>query len=271
VTVITPSFMQGRFIRDCIESVRGQRYPRLEHLILDADSTDCTADAVAAYLGSYDLTFIQERDRGQAHAINKGLTRARGDIVCWLNSDDLFCAPDALELVVDAFRRHPDADVVTGGGCCIDAHGKFLFAMPVFDQRRATVALLSRRCVLMQPATFWRANAVRLDESLEYLFDWKCWIEMKKADLRFYSLDACLAIYRRHADGKTVTDTARRKKETVDVNRYGGASAATVGWSMLMYFLYLLSERIRLPSMKWLLTKINNGAAIATNYHLFSQ
>src|SRR5579864_7213135 len=87
VTIVTPSYNQGRFIRATIESVLSQDYPSIEYIIMDGGSTDETAAVVGEYKGR--LTFISEHDRGQSHAINKGFRMARGEIVSWLNSDDI--------------------------------------------------------------------------------------------------------------------------------------------------------------------------------------
>src|SRR5882762_1034753 len=87
VTVVTPSYNQGHFIRATIESVLSQDYPNLEYIIMDGGSTDATAAVAKDYASR--LTFISEKDRGQSHAINKGFHMAQGSILAWLNSDDL--------------------------------------------------------------------------------------------------------------------------------------------------------------------------------------
>src|SRR4051794_8626300 len=97
VTVVTPSYNQGSFIRATIESVLRQDYPHIEYIVMDGGSTDETASVVKDYASR--LKFISERDRGQSHAINKGFRTAKGDILAWLNSDDLFL-PGAVEAAV---------------------------------------------------------------------------------------------------------------------------------------------------------------------------
>ena len=111
VTVVTPSYNQGHYIRATIESVLSQDYPNLEYIIMDGGSTDATASVVKDYASR--LTFISERDRGQSHAINKGFQRARGTIVSWLNSDDIYL-PGAIGKAVEAFERNPAAGAVYG-------------------------------------------------------------------------------------------------------------------------------------------------------------
>src|ERR1700693_3648321 len=121
VTIVTPSYNQGQFIRTTIESVLSQDYPHIEYIIMDGGSKDETAAMVKEY-GSR-LTWISEKDRGQSHAINKGFRMARGSIISWLNSDDLIL-PGAVRKAVDGFRQNPEAGAVYGEGYLIDREGK---------------------------------------------------------------------------------------------------------------------------------------------------
>ena len=104
VTIVTPSYNQGEFIRATIESVLSQDYPQLEYIVMDGGSTDQTAAIAAEY--SSRLTWISEKDRGQAHAINKGFQMSKADIVAWLNSDDILL-PGALTRAVNSFASAP--------------------------------------------------------------------------------------------------------------------------------------------------------------------
>src|SRR5450755_863659 len=111
VTIETPSYNQGCFIRATIESVLSQDYPQVEYIIMDGGSTDETASVVKDYASR--LTFISEKDRGQSHAINKGFRMAQGSILGWLNSDDLYL-PGCIRSAVDAFQRNAAAGAVYG-------------------------------------------------------------------------------------------------------------------------------------------------------------
>ena len=121
VTIVTPSYNQGRFIRATIESVLSQDYPHVEYIIMDGGSTDETAAVVEPYRDR--LTWISEKDRGQSHAINKGFRMAKGEIVAWLNSDDTI-APGAITHAVEAFERQPGAGAVYGEGYLMDEDGR---------------------------------------------------------------------------------------------------------------------------------------------------
>src|SRR5260370_6004561 len=117
VTIVTPSYNQGRFIRATIESVLSQDHPAIEYIIMDGGSTDNPAAVVKEY--SSRVKWISERDRGQSDAINKGFRAAKGEIVSWLNSDD-FILPGAVSLAVRAFEGRPQAMGVYGEGYLID-------------------------------------------------------------------------------------------------------------------------------------------------------
>jgi len=119
ISVVTPSFNQGRYIEATIKSVVEQGYPNLEYLIMDGGSTDGTVEIIEKY--SDQLTYwVSEPDEGQTDALIKGFDRASGDILCWLCSDDLFEAR-TLQEVAETFVEHPDWEVVYGDSFWIDA------------------------------------------------------------------------------------------------------------------------------------------------------
>ena len=111
ISVVTPSFNQGKYIRETIESVLSQNYPNLEYIVIDGGSTDSTLAVIDDYVDRLNY-FVSEKDNGQSHAINKGFAQATGDIFCWLNSDDQF-APNALWSMAIAFYTNR-TDLVAG-------------------------------------------------------------------------------------------------------------------------------------------------------------
>ena len=123
VTVVTPSYNQARFIRETIESVLKQDYPRIEYLVIDGGSTDESVSILREY--SDHLRWVSEPDRGQAHAINKGWRQARGCILAYLNADDLYM-PGAVAQAVAALVAHPEAAAVYGEGYHVDKEGRIL-------------------------------------------------------------------------------------------------------------------------------------------------
>lgn len=172
VTIVTPSYNQAEFLRVAIESVLAQDYPRIEYLVMDGGSTDGSA-AIAAEYGDR-LTWVSERDRGQSHAINKGFQRARGEIVAWLNSDDVLLS-GAVSAAVRAFQASPGVGAVYGEGYCIDRAGEVTSTFPAtepFNLWRLTWL----NDTILQQSTFFRRAAVAevgwLREDLHWAMDW---------------------------------------------------------------------------------------------------
>jgi glycosyltransferase involved in cell wall biosynthesis len=215
VSVVTPSYNQGRFLRRTIASVLGQSYPHVEYLVIDGGSTD---DSVAI-LKSYGdrLAWVSEPDRGQAHALNKGFARARGDVLAYLNSDDVL-APGAVEKAVVHLLAHPDWDLVYGRANYIDEGGRIVGAYPTapFTFRR----LVEDNCVC-QPAAFWRARLARrvgpFDEALDCCMDYDYWLRAARAGLRLEYVEDLLASSRLHPRAKTACRRLRMYQESIAV------------------------------------------------------
>src|SRR5262249_45140624 len=127
VSIVTPSFNQGRFIRETIESVLLQDYPNLEYMVIDGGSTDETVSILERYRDRF--FWVSEPDRGQAHAINKGWKRAKGDILAWLNSDDMYL-PGAISNAARYLVDHPEIGLVYGDGYHVAEDGRMLSLYP---------------------------------------------------------------------------------------------------------------------------------------------
>ena len=216
VSVITPSYNQGRFIERTIESVLSQRFPgTLQYLIMDGGSTDDTVEIIRRHGNA--LQWVSERDRGQAHAVNKGLERASGDIVGWLNSDDVYY-PGAIAAACAAFDAHPGADVVYGDADHIDIHDTVI---EVYPTETWNPERLSEVCYLCQPAVFFRKSVVnrfgQLAEGLQYCMDYDYWLRLAAHGARFLWLRQKLAGSRMYPENKTLRSRISVHKEINDV------------------------------------------------------
>jgi glycosyltransferase involved in cell wall biosynthesis len=209
ITIVTPSYQQAAYLARTLESVHSQGYPALEHIVIDGGSTDGSADVIRAYapkLAYWEST----RDRGQSHALNKGFARATGQVLTWLNSDDVLM-PGALHAVGAVFAAFPAVHWLTGQPMNISADD----VLAPFPLKTGRFRALIRRGLyhgralgfIRQEGTFWRRALWEqaggsVDEARHYTMDAALWMRFADcADL--YTLDRALAAYRVHAAQKT--------------------------------------------------------------------
>ena len=178
ISIVTPSFNQGRFIEANIQSVLQQKYSGVEHIVIDGGSTDCTLDVLNRYPH---IKWISEKDRGQTHALNKGFRMATGEIIGWLNSDDTYCS-SVFQVVAEHFKN-PDVNILCGDGFEIDEAGKISHRL---SSRNSSPEALIRywkwKYEFVQPAFFFRRNVFDevgyLDEMLYYAMDYDFFIRL---------------------------------------------------------------------------------------------
>jgi glycosyltransferase involved in cell wall biosynthesis len=183
ITIITPTYNQSGFIQETIDSVINQNYPNLEYIVIDGGSTDDTLDILKH--NSSQIKWFSEKDRGQTNAINKGLKLATGDIIAYLNSDDILL-PGAFETVAEYFQKHPTCQWVTGYAHIIDENGhktrsQISLYKNIWLQIRSLSTLLITNYI-SQPSTFWRKSLQdeigEFNESLKFVMDYDYWIRM---------------------------------------------------------------------------------------------
>jgi glycosyltransferase involved in cell wall biosynthesis len=177
VSIVTPSYNQARFLETTLHSVLDQDFPKIEYLVVDGASTDGSVDIIRRYADR--LTWwVSEKDSGQSEAINKGLRRARGEFVGWLNSDDVYL-PGAVSAAVAVFKSNPAAGVVYGDALAIDAEGRSLNLM---RSRQYSLLDLLAFNIICQPAAFMRRSVLEQVDylNLDYhlLMDNLLWINM---------------------------------------------------------------------------------------------
>ena len=202
VSIVTPSFNQSRFLEQTIQSVLGQDYPHLEYLLVDGASTDGSLDIIQKYSNRIDW-WVSEADNGQADAINKGLHRAKGEFVAWINSDDYYL-PGAIDQAVSTFIQHPSAGLVFGDVLAIDEKGQSTNQLRYGNW--SLLDLMSFR-VIGQPSVFMRRSVLQqagfMDPSYHYLLDHQLWIRMGQIAEICYIPDN-LSAARFHAESKNV-------------------------------------------------------------------
>jgi hypothetical protein len=205
ISIVTPSYNQAQFLQQTMESVLHQDYPRVEYLVLDGGSTDNSPDIIRRYENSIAF-WVSEKDNGQADAVRRGWQRATGDLVAWLNSDDIYM-PGALTAVARAFQNNPQADVITGNCIVIDQSGRHLWDLPGSLHGFGLRNLGGNS--LPQPGVFFRRSAVEvvggINPDLCYVMDWELLLRLWVNGARFHHLSRVVAGFRVWSKSKTTS------------------------------------------------------------------
>ncbi|MFB6185993.1 MAG: glycosyltransferase family 2 protein [Halobacteriaceae archaeon] len=238
VSVITPSYNQAQFIEETIQSVARQCYPNIEHIVVDGCSDDGTIDILKEY--DNQLIWVSEPDEGQSDAINKGFDMANGDVVAWLNSDDVLFDVNVLDRVVKYFEQL-DADIVYGDMALLDNKSDVLKLqiVPDFDY-----AKLQTKCFIEQPSLFFRSHVLeeeRLNTSLEYVMDYEFWLRLAR-NYEFQHVDEVFSGDRNHKQRKILNHRKEMQAEAEELRaRYGGSTGNT---RQLQNRIYLVTSGI---------------------------
>jgi glycosyltransferase involved in cell wall biosynthesis len=215
VSIVTPSYNQVQFVEQTIQSVLGQEYPNLEYMVVDGASTDGSVEVIRRYADRLSW-WVSEADRGQGEAINKGFARATGDIVGWLNSDDVY-QPGALATAVETFQAHPEAGLVFGDVLAIDGENRVLNLMRCGDW--GLDELMSFH-ILNQPGVFMKRRVLEqaghLDPSYHYMLDTHLWLRMAQVAPIVY-IHKTLAAGRFHPQAKNLAAAPRFGDEALRI------------------------------------------------------
>ncbi|MDR3476702.1 MAG: glycosyltransferase [Gammaproteobacteria bacterium] len=203
ISIVTPSYNQGVFLERTILSIKHQEYPCVEHIIQDGGSTDKTIDVLKRYDASI-KHWESAKDKGQSNAINLGLAHATGDILAYLNSDDILL-PGTLHYVGQFFEKNPDVDVLYGHRVLIDKDGQEIgrWILPPHDDE-----ILSWADYIPQETLFWRRSiwekvGGKIDESFRFAMDWDLILRFREAGAKFARVPRFLGGFRIHPHQKT--------------------------------------------------------------------
>jgi len=221
ITVVTPSFNQGEFLEATLRSVLDQHYENLEYLVLDGGSTDASVAIIERYAPQ--LTYWHTRkDNGQADAIATGFEMSTGEILCWLNSDDVLL-PGSLMKVGEYFRDHPRADVVYSNRIVIDRDGneigRHYWPRRLFRGHWALGQPLAQECTFWRRAIYEKVGGI--DRSRFFIMDYDLFFRMWRAG-RFHKLNTFLGAIRQHDDTKNARHRDVWQRELAEAKaKYG--------------------------------------------------
>lgn len=204
ISIVTPSFNQGQYIEEAIRSVLLQGYPNIEYIIIDGGSKDGSLAIIKNY-EKWLSYWVSEPDRGQSHALNKGIKKSTGAIAAWLNSDDVYY-PGCLLRVAQGLSPHGKEDNAILYGQCdlFDESGGFLYRAPIGTFKRRKLIQYWREYFIPQPSVFIPGDILRdnlLKESLHYVMDWDLWLRLS-LKYPFHYLHKPLARFRVHSSSK---------------------------------------------------------------------
>ena len=211
VSIITPSYNQASYLEETILSVLNQDYPRIEYVVVDGASTDASVEIIRKYESRF-AWWVSEKDRGQADAINKGIARATGDIVAWLNSDDYYLQ-GAVSAAVRVFEEHPDVVLVYGNMLAVDEDGR---TFNTLNYKQLSIEDLLCFQIIGQPAVFMRGSALQktsgLNPAFHFLLDHLLWIQIAQQG-KILHADQTWSAARYHAEAKNRAKAAEFGRE----------------------------------------------------------
>jgi glycosyltransferase involved in cell wall biosynthesis len=218
ISIITPSYNQGEFLEETILSVLGQRYPALQYIIIDGGSTDNSLEIIKKY--EKELYYWEsKKDKGQSHAINKGFKQSTGDILMWLNSDDMLM-PNALNYIANLFLKNKE-DFYFGN--CIRFNEKTT-GMESFKSDVVTASRifsLEQSDYIIQSSSFWTRKVYQevgeLNEDLHYGLDWEWFLRVKRRGIKMAAFNKCISLYRVHDSHKTGKGGRKRQEELLSI------------------------------------------------------
>lgn len=245
ISIVTPSLNQGIYIEDTIQSILEQKYPKLEYIIVDGGSSDGTMDIIKRYKDRlHHVEFRQ--DSSQANAINRGFKRCSGEIMAWINSDDMLM-PGALDYIGDFFLKNPEVDVVYGHRILIDEKNREInrWVLPSHCN-----GILKWRDYVPQESLFWRRaiwdkTEGKIDETLHFAIDWDLILRFQQNGAFFFRLPRFLGAFRVHREQKTRTELSRHGHNEMNILRKKNLGREPSNWEIVIRSMgYLMRHQV---------------------------
>ncbi|MDD5173891.1 MAG: glycosyltransferase family 2 protein [Candidatus Omnitrophota bacterium] len=248
VSIVTPVFNGKQYLEEAIASVAGQTYDNIEHIIIDGGSTDGSLDIIKKHENEVSY-WLSEPDSGMYEAVNKGLKIASGDILAYLNSDDLYCR-DTVQMVVECFQGRPDVELVYGNCDFIGSNSEFLHTRR-YPEFHWESFISSSRSTIPQPATFWRNTIHKkigyFDAGLKMCGDFDFYARAGR-DCRFFHIKKSIAKFRVH--GASLSSTSKEMiKDEIEIVRKRYAHTGKIHQLFSRYWLELKIKLLNRPLM----------------------
>src|SRR5450759_633160 len=234
MTIVIPTFNQGRFIGETLQSIIEQQYPNLELIVVDGGSTDNTL-SVIKQCEAHLSWWISEPDTGQTAAINKGFMRSTGEIMAWINSDDLV-APGALHRVADYFVKHPETQAVYGDRILINDEGLEIgrWILPRHSNRALKWADFIPQETLYWTRKAWNLIGGRLDESFHFAMDWDFLLRLSAQQINIQHLPVFLGLFRVHPQQKTSSQMPSIGQQEMQLIRRRELGFQPTRWQLIL-------------------------------------
>lgn len=219
ISIITPTYNRANYLEKNILSVKSQNYNNIEHIIVDGASSDNTIEILKKYENTYNMKWISEKDSGIPNAMNKGFKMAKGDIFCWLDSDDIYL-DTTLKKIIDIFTKNSDIDVVFGDILISDQNDKIInyIKNTKFDIN----ALIHLGMNLQPQATFWKQSTHNKLKGFNEKYisgaDYDFFLRMALSGAKFYHIKDFLAVYRVHQGNNGMVDISNNEREEIIKN-----------------------------------------------------
>lgn len=256
ISIVVPSFNQGRFIGATLRSIIDQRYPNLELIVVDGGSTDNTLAVLKQYEAHLDW-WVSEPDSGQTAAINKGFMRSTGEIMAWINSDDLV-APGALYHVANYFMKHPDTQAMYGNRILINENGLEIgrWILPFHSDKVLKYADFVPQETLYWTRKAWYIVGGRLDETFHFAMDWDFLLRLSRKRIKIRHLPIFLGLFRVHSQQKTSSQLSSIGQQEIQKIRHRELGFQPIRWQLIANIVpFLLAAKFHELSYRLSLVK----------------